>query len=166
MGWQESRVTLLPPGWRQVIEPSSRARAVGSHPVRIARSVRDENVVAERLRPGPVRQWLERHGFAFQEQGKGVVALRHGEVLAELYEQGDELAEVLLTFTLSRDAPSRWGAWQAFVTELCAAWALRLADAAGELVGPEELLRLLSQTLSWQDLQRHFGWPTSAAPDR
>src|SRR5438067_1511319 len=138
MGWQESRVTLLPPGWREVVEVSPRARTVGGVPVRIARAVREEDETGERLRPDVVRGWLERHGFTVSEQGKGVIALRREDILVECYEQDGELAELLLTFTLSREAPSRWDAWQSLVEELCAAWGLRLADGAagGRLVGP------------------------------
>jgi hypothetical protein len=168
MGWQESRVTLLPPGWRQVIETSPRARTLGGVPVRIARAVREEDGPAERLRPDAVRGWLERHGFAVSERGKGATALRREDMLAECYEQEGELAELLLTFTLSRDAPSRWDTWHTLVAELSAAWGLRLADGAagGRLVGPDELLRLLSQTVSWQDFQTHFGWPNVTSISR
>ncbi len=161
MGWQEARVTLLPPGWRQVIEVSPRARTLGGVPVRIARTVREEDGPTGRLRAEAVGAWLERHGFTLSEQRPAVIVYRREDILAECYEQEGELAELILTFTLSRDAPSRWDTWQALVGELCAAWGLRLADgtAEGRLVGPEELLRLLSQTMSWQDFQTHFGWP-------
>jgi len=168
MGWQESRVTLLAPGWRQVVEISPRARTFGGIPVRITRAVREENGRAGEVPTEAVRRWLEQHGFVLREQGKGVCKLERDDVLAELYDKDGELAELELTFTLSRDAPTRWEAWQAFVRELCAAWGLRLADwaAGGKLVGPEELLRLLSQTVSWQDFQAHFGWPTPVTPGR
>src|SRR5947209_15850332 len=108
MGWQEVRVTLLPPGRRQVIEVSSRARTLGGVPVRIARTVREEGGPAERLRAGAVGEWLERHGFTVSEQRARAVVRRREDILAECYEQEGELAELILTFTLSRDTPSRW----------------------------------------------------------
>jgi hypothetical protein len=168
MGWQESRVTLVPPGWRQVIEVSPRGRTSGGAPLQIARTVREEGGSAAGPRLDDVRGWLERHGFAVSEQGTGTTALRREDILAECYEQEGELAELILTFSLSRDAPARWDTWQSLVAELCTAWWLRLADstAGDRLAGPDELLHLLSQTVSWQDFQKHFGWPDVASISR
>ena len=166
MGWQESRVSLVPPGWREVVELSPTARTFGGVPVRIIRVERVTNGRAEGLDPGAVREWLAAHGFRVVEQYRTSVTFGRDDILADLYEKDGELAHLSLTFTLSRDAPSRLGKWQAFVTEMCEAWGLKLGDSPrGRLVGPEDLPRLLSETVSWQDFQRNFGWPpvTSAA---
>ena len=164
MGWQESRVTLIPPGWYEVSEPSPTARTYGDRPVMIVRTERESNGQGVGLPPALVQHWLEERGFKISETWKNGAQLEKGDILSELYCRDNELSEIILTFILSRDVPARWDAWQAFVNDICRQFGLSLGDSAqNRKVGPDELLRLLSETISWQDFQRNFKWPSVAA---
>ena len=163
MGWNTARVTLLPPRWKETLTESARARTAAGAPVRIARPVRAEGTTGEAVLLAPLCCWLEERGFVVSERSGSQVRLRRQDVEAFLAAEGEEVAEVLLTFTLTRDSPRHWDTWQKFVAELCGAWDLALfaPDHPGGKVGAGELLRLLSEATAWRDFQAAFGWPTA-----
>jgi hypothetical protein len=111
-----------------------------------------------------VRQWLLDHGFTMRKQWPNDLCWVWQDVEAEPFTEASELIELSLTFTLSPVAPSRWGVWQALVTDLCETFDLGLADAArGIRVGPGELFRILSETVSWREFHERYHWPESVA---
>ncbi len=89
--------------------------------------------------------------------------LHRDDVEAFLVVGDHELAEIILTFTLSRDSPSRWKLWEALVLQLCEDWDLGLYDAArGFMVEPTEILHALADTQAWRDFEANFHWPPTA----
>jgi hypothetical protein len=161
MGWDEARVTLLPPRWRSAEVPQAvERRAFDGRRVRVFDSRRDPAATAAPVRLAPVREWLQARGFTEVEPIRNGANLRWQDIRAELFEENGELSEVSLTFTLSVDSPGRWPVWQQFAEELCARFGLLLADQeAGEKVRAGHLLRLLAGTTAWREFQDHFRWP-------
>jgi hypothetical protein len=111
-------------------------------------------------------RWLEERGFVITKRSSSHVQMQRKEVEAFLAAEGEEVAEVILTFTLTRDSPRRWPTWQTFVSELCGAWDLTLAapDPLGGKAGATDLLSILSGTPAWRDFQAAFGWSSPAPP--
>jgi hypothetical protein len=166
MGCNTARVTLLPPRWKETMIESARARTAAGTPVRIARAVRAEDSVGEAVQLASLCRWLEERGFVVTERSLSHLQLQREDVEAFLGVEADEVAEVILTFTLNRDSPRRWDAWQRFVAELSGAWNLALfaPDHPGGKAGAADLLRILSRTPAWLDFQAAFGWPSPAPP--
>lgn len=166
MGWQESRITLIPAGWRPVSEEAPGTQTINGTPLRIVHYEREQDGAAGGTPIDQVHQWLLGHGFTFKKWPDDSCLLWR-DVEAEPYSQDGELAELILTFTLSRESPSRWAVWQALVTDLCEALDLGLADAEqGVRVGADELLRLLAQTVSWRECQERYHWPVAIAESK
>ncbi len=158
MGWNEARVTLIPPGWRPVVEESSRGRTADGTNVIIVDVERQENPTTENLCLESVIDWLQKRGFVLRDERWQRLTWEDVEV--DLFLKEGELADITLTFTLSQNAPSRWAAWIKLVRELCESWNLRLIDADHRTtVGADQLLRLLARTVAWRDFEENFGWP-------
>ena len=69
------------------------------------------------------------------------------------------LAEVCLTFTLSRDSPSCVKVWNILVEQLCENWGFQLyVSDLGFGVHSDEFLRVLSDTPAWQAFRSNFKW--------
>jgi hypothetical protein len=162
MGWSESRITLYPPRWRPRTEIAQRGRAANGAPVHLFHSERDEAVVAGIVESHTVAAWLRERGFASRERFTQVATLAREDVEVDLFTAEDELSHAVLTFSLSKQSPDRWEAWQTFVDEFTAAWKLELADTENDHKVPaSELFRLLARTPSWQDFQKAFAWPSA-----
>lgn len=166
MGWQESRVTLIPAGWRPVTEEAPGTQTVNGTPLRIVRYKRDAGNSTRGASIDQVHQWFLGHGFTFKNWPDDS-CLVWQDVQAEPYAEGGELTELILTFTLSPASPSRWEVWQRLVADLCGALDLGLADVEhGVRVGPDELFRLLARTVPWKEFQERYGWPMAVAGGR
>lgn len=161
MAWNTARVTLLPPRWKQVVTPSPRGRTAAGGPVHITRPVRTEGDAGPALRLADVCDWLAKHGFHIAERSASSVCLRWQDVEVFLAVEGEEVAEIVLTFTLDRHAFPRRESWEQFLRDLCAAWPLALADAGrpGERLASSEFGRLLEETPAWREFRETFGWP-------
>lgn len=159
MGWNTARVTLLPPRWKQVVTASPRARTAAGGSVHIARSVRTEDGTGPTVGVAAVCSWLEERAFRSAERSPSFVSLRRQDVEVFIGVEGEEVAEIVLTFTLDRNSPLRREAWQQFTCDLCAAWPLALADGTrpGERLPPGEFTRLLGETPAWREFQEAFG---------
>jgi hypothetical protein len=168
MGWNTTRVTLLPPRWKETVTESAQARTAAGTPVRLVRSVRAKDTAGVAVLLAPLCRWLEERGFIVSEHSRSQVRLQREDIEAFLAAEGEEVAEIILTFTLTRDSPRRWGTWQKFVIELCGAWDLALADPGhpGGKVPVGEIFRLLSEAPAWRDFQVVFGWPSPAPAGR
>jgi hypothetical protein len=166
MGWNTARVTLLPPRWKETVTESAHARTAAGTPVRIARAVRAEDSAGQAVLLVPLSRWMEERGFVVTERSPSHMQVQREDVEAFLAAEGDEVAEVILTFTLTRDSPRRWETWQKFAAELAGAWDLALfaPDRPGGKPGAGDLLRLLSGTPAWQGFQAAFGWPSPTPP--
>lgn len=166
MGWNTARVTLLPPRWKRVVTPSARARTPAGSLVHIAHSVRAEGTAGPVVGLGELCAWLAKRGFRIAEQSPGSVTLREEDVEAFLGAESDEVAEIILTFTLDRNSFSRVETWQQFIRDLCAAWPLALVDAdrSEDRLTAGEFTRLLGKTSTWREFQEAFGWPPLLPP--
>jgi hypothetical protein len=165
MTWNTVRAALLPPRWRGVeVEQAVERRSLGGQPVRVIGVERDETAVAEPVRLAPVRAALEARGFTEREPIRNGASLHRHDVQAELFEEDGELADVLLTFTLSRDSPRQWPAWQQLVDGLSAEFRLHLEDRDSLRPVPTgDLFRLLSRMGQWREFRDHFHWPEPPA---
>jgi len=168
MSWNEARVALLPSGRRFVVQeglPS--ARSLDDRPVVVLHSVREEGNGGQSIKPELVRSWLEERSFVVREEYLSSVQLTRGDIEVDLFLQEEEISFVDLTFTLSRETPSRCEAWQTFVTELCETWDFSLADPErGVKVEAAELLPMLARNNSWKEFEKAFQWPTVALAAR
>jgi hypothetical protein len=112
------------------------------------------------LQPAKVQEWLEERGFRVSEQDARRIVLVSENVEAFLAIKEAELADVILTFTLTRDSPAQWERWQALVDQLCTGWSLRLYDPKRDsLVNAGDLLPILADTQAWKNFERQFNWP-------
>jgi len=161
MGWNDSRVSLVAPGWRITTEGSSTvSQSNESAPIRVQDVERTENSGSVRLDPDRVQLWLMERGFALRQRSASFARLNKENMEVFLVIEDGELAEVILTFTLSERSPSQWETWRAFVTQICGAWGLGLYDSyLGTTVEADQLLRLLADTPAWREFGQHFGWP-------
>jgi hypothetical protein len=113
------------------------------------------------LQAASVIGWLEERGFQAAERSATHGRWVRDEIEAFLAAEGGALAELTLSFTLSRDAFTRREAWQQFVHDLCGTWGLMLAGGAAPegKVAAGEFFRLLAETPAWREFQEAYGWP-------
>ncbi len=162
MGWSESRVTLFPPRWRPRTEVAPRGRTANGAPLRLLHAQRDESVGAGFVDPKAISEWLRERGFASRERFTEIATLGRQDIEVDLFIREGELSHAEITFGLSRESPTRWETWQAFIDEFCTTWKLELVDTEGDRkVGASELFHVLARTPSWQDFQVAFAWPSS-----
>lgn len=158
MGWNEARVTLVPNGWNLVVQQIVLPNAAGQT-ARLISTEKSLDYSGDLMLLGLLESWLLSRGFRGPDEFKGGKRYRRDDLLVSVYVEGEEVSEISLEFTLTRDSPTRWPAWQHFVADLCQAWPVALADSeAGMKVGPDGLFRLLRRGTSWQDFERSFNW--------
>jgi len=161
MGWNDARASLVAPGWKIITEtgPSGARTSDGSR-VRIQRPENSGGIGTVRIQPGTLRAWFEERGFEVTQLSKSGNRFHRGEIEALLGVVDGELAEVILTFTLSRNSPDLWQDWKIFVESLCEDWNFNVHDRQrGFMVGGSEILRVLSETESWKEFEANFKWP-------
>jgi hypothetical protein len=160
MGWNDSRISLLAPGWKMVSQeaPIGYCTASGER-LRILDVERANESNSTTIAPSTVERWLEDRGFRILQHSKFGNRLQWEDVEAALNAKEGALAEVCVTFTLSRDSPVRVDIWKSLVEQLCENWgfALYVSDL-GFGVHADEFLRVLSDTPAWQDFQSKFKW--------
>ena len=162
MGWNDSRVSLLAPGWRLLSEEAPNgARAIDDTPLMISHLERRAELGSTDIRPDAVEAWLERRGFDLRQKREDLIRLQWEDVEAFLTVKEKELAEINLTFTLSRNSPSRWASWQDLVMQLCETWDLMLYVPDLDFnVDANELLSVLARTHAWRDFEVNYKWPS------
>jgi hypothetical protein len=163
MGWNTARVTLLPPGWRHVATQAPRGRTE-TGPVWIVRAVRDAGAGGKPVFAAGVVALLEESGFRAVERSPRRVTLTKDDMEALAANEGDELTDLELTFTLGREAPLRRDRWRELVQALCATFDLSLSDLdrpTGKAPAGD-FFRVLAAAPAWQDFAQAHGW---AAPD-
>jgi hypothetical protein len=139
----------------------TKARTADGSPVRILHPERRDDSETLKLPPDDVGAWLGERGFELTNRSPSSVRLQWEDVEAFLVVEEGELAEIILTFTLTRDSPSRWDMWKFRVEQLCEAWGLALYDSQrGFLVEASEILRVLADTQAWKDFEVNFKWPS------
>ncbi len=79
MGWNDSRVTLVPPRWQIAIEESDRTAFDGS-PVRIEYTERSAHSGEIKINPEEIRAWLEKEGFELQRRSHAALRMRKAEI--------------------------------------------------------------------------------------
>jgi hypothetical protein len=161
MGWNDSRVSLLAPGWTKVSEENTRgARTADGTPVRITYLKRVGGYQSTEIDRNAVEGWLETRGFELQRKREASSRLHWEDVEAFLDVEEGELAGIELTFTLSQNSPSRWESWRALVQQISNVWDLALYDSEfGSNVEAGEILRVLSTTQAWREFGERFAWP-------
>lgn len=113
-----------------------------------------------------VRGWLMGRGFdetvmwhLFQ---MGAVESEYGcapELEVQLGRLGPELVEVVLTFTLAREAEGWWPRWGRLIEEMCRTFGLGVLDTDGwRMVSGGEALAVVSRTPEWRWYAEQFGW--------
>jgi hypothetical protein len=162
MGWNDSRVTLVARGWTIVDEEvASKNRTTSGSSVRILRPERVEDSGADGLRPEAVRKWFEKRGFRIMQESPLGDRLQWESIEADLGVNESELAEITLTFTLSRNSPDHWQSWKGLVEAICDNWGFCLFDPEkNHMVDASDILRVLSETQAWRDFGNQFHWPS------
>lgn len=162
MGWNNSRVSLLAPGWRMVTEEDcSNAGTLRGTPLRILHPERVSVITSSVIRPEALQGWLEEYGFEVRQRSQFGNRLQSEDVEVNLGTKDGAVAEVVLTFTLARDSPFRLDAWESLVKRLCEVWGLSIyVSDLGFTVGADEFRRVLGSTSAWQDFSTNFQWPS------
>jgi hypothetical protein len=159
MGWNESRVTVVPKG-RDLIVQELSGQAMSGEPMRLISVEKSPDFGSATIEARDIDDWLLKQRFTHAEQWKAGRSYRHNDMLVEVYSDGAEVGHILLEFTLTRESPNRWNDWLSFVELLCESWPVFLADPdARMMVGPEELFTLLRRTTAWRDFEANYCWP-------
>lgn len=160
MGWNDSRISLLSPGWRMVSEEnSSNASTASGMPLRILHPERASEGCSAIINPEVLEGWLKEYGFGVRRRSPYGSRLQSEDVEVFLGIMDGVLAEVILTFTLTRDSPLRLDTWELFVKQLCESWGLRIHDSdLGFTVEANQFRRMLASTSAWQDFSEKFRW--------
>jgi hypothetical protein len=110
--------------------------------------------------PAAVECWLENRGFRITQRSNIGNRLRWEDVEALFNVKEGVLAELGMTFTLSKTSPTRVVFWKCLVEQVCENWDFSLyASALGFPVCADQFLRALSSTPAWQDFHSRFNWP-------
>lgn len=167
MGWNDSRISLLSPGWKMVSEDSPNANTASGLPLRILHPERVSGGGSASIRPEALESWLEEYGFEVRRRSHYGSRLQLEDIEIFLGTVDSALAEVILTFTLTRDSPFRLDTWDSFVKRLCESWGLRIYVSDLDLtVEADQFRRLLASTSAWQDFSTNFKWsPIRERPD-
>lgn len=158
MGWNEARVLLTPPRWRQTVQQSQ--EWVSGRTFYLRHPERDSNKKSP-IMLDTFEQWLLQQGFTRHEQSDLHSAFGINDIRIFLARDGDELTELELTFTLTKESPSALERWQTLVTLLCDTWGFQLFDPLeGGRFTSDAFYRILTGTSAWIDFQAYFKWPT------
>lgn len=159
MGWNDSRILLLAPGWRMVSEDeiSGAGNASGMpsilHPERVSESG------STGICPLAIQGWLEKYGFEVRQRWESGIQLQWEDIEALLGIREGTLAEVNLTFTLTRNSPLRLDVWKTLVQHLSEAWGLVIyATELGFMVETDQFVHVLAGTPAWSDFATNFKW--------
>jgi hypothetical protein len=160
MGWNDSRISLLSPGWRMVSEEnSSNASTASGMPLRILHPERGTESSSAIINPEALERWLKKYGFEVRRRSPYGSRLQSEDVEVFLGVMDGVLAEVILTFTLTRDSPLHLDKWNSFVSHLCESWGLRIHDSDLDFtVEANQFRRMLASTSAWQDFSKTFKW--------
>jgi hypothetical protein len=167
MGWNDSRVWLLAPGWTMVAEHNTTgAKAWDGAPVRILSLAQTNASESATVSRDALEGSLEARGFQLRQKRDLSSRLQWQDVEAFLSVEEGWVAGVELTFTLCRDCPLRWATWRSLVKQLCRDWRLALYDPNLSVsVEATQTMRVLSGTQAWRDFERRFNWPPAAGMD-
>lgn len=162
MGWNDSRISLLAPGWKMVSEEdSSGVGTVSGMPLRILHSERVSEGDSTDICPEAMQSWLEEYGFEVRQLSEYGNRLQWEDVEANLGIEDGALAEVVLTFTLTRNSPLRLHAWESLVHRLSKAWGLGLYSSdLGFCVETDQFTQAIARTPAWRDFATNFKWST------
>ena len=160
MGWNDSRVSLLPLGWTMGFEENTTgARTADGTPVRIAYSERLESSESAGIDRGAVEAWLETRVFNRNENERVAVACS-----GKMWNHSWKLRKASSLESSSRSrcpstlrrVGSRGRPWCGKSSD----WDLSLYDSnLGFNVEAGEILRVLASTQAWRDFEERFGWP-------
>lgn len=162
MGWNDSRVYLVTPGWKLVGQDApTGAKSISGERVQILHSERLENEDSKKISHSDACNSLWRRNFRvvqFSQQGD---RLQWQDVEAAIELQDENVKGMTLTFTLTRDSPGRLNAWISLVSELCKSLGLSLYDTDhGFPVGTDQFLGLLQETAAGQEFAVKYDWPS------
>jgi hypothetical protein len=158
MGWNDSRVTFLAPGWRIQSDESTGCGPDGS-PVRINKAVRMADVKSSAISFDDFKHWLESKGFNLRTDFRlGNVWQREDIEVLVGAEEGT-VSEVILTITLTQMSPLELSNWRLFVDEMSQKWDLAVySPDMGCAVDASEFTKIIMQTRAWQEFASHFRW--------
>lgn len=152
MGYSTARFHLHPSGWTTVV-------TVDKEDVPISFPLQEDTQGGAAVSSAAVAAWLARRGFAtagaagrftLNNLDMDSQVLQRGDTEVSLYAHKDALIELLLQFTLPRNA-APVSDWEAFTCELCAEWALAIFDAqASAKVEAGRFRHLLCQLPQWK----------------
>lgn len=165
MGWNESRISLLAPGWKMRSEQSATdAATVGGIPLRILYPEKISNSNSTAVSPQALQRWLEAYGFEVRQQSEYGNQLQWDDIEASLGIESGELAEVVLTLELNRESPSRLDVWKTLVRGLSKIWGLSIyASDLGRTVEIDQFDRILAKTPAWVAFSSKFNWSEPGA---
>jgi hypothetical protein len=159
MGWNDSRIPLLAPGWKYTASGSSNSRTAEGTQVSVLDIERAEDTATMGIDAAKLIVWLQERGFKLHQQSDSYARLAREDIEAFLAIEGAELGELILTFSLSKESPNKLEAWQGLVDQICNAWGLKPYDLyLGSVVDSTQFLRLLTNTSAWRDFGLYFGW--------
>lgn len=156
MGWQESRVRLIPQGSEGKLDETKNGPSIISF----------HNESGDLQSIDCVHQWLQERGFQqSQNVGKNSLVLERQDIEFTLHGVADQLRVITATFTLSRKTRRRYVEWRKVVSQLCEEFDLVLFDVDLMMkTSSESLMQILSKTNSWQMLQVPYDLPEVGPP--
>jgi hypothetical protein len=158
VGWNEARVTLTPPRWRQTIKKVKKRRAEGEREFFLRYPEREPDVADGPLLPETARNVLEQLGGVIRQQSDTLLDVRLQDVIVLVFIDSGEVAEMELTFVLTADFQGRVASWQAVVEQMCERLSLAIWDSSSRSkANCCHFDRILRSTQAWDDFQANYG---------
>jgi len=159
MGWNDIRVSLVPLGRKVVAKADPSALTTQGQPVLILHTAAelDHHSPAQNLQA--CRSWLEESGFQVVQSHLAGIRMTRGDVEAFLVAEAETLAEIILTFTLSRQSLDRLAEWQRLVADICPVFSLALVNCRNQKkLTDTDFVHLIRSQPQWLDAAERWGW--------
>jgi hypothetical protein len=168
MAFDQVSLFLYPPRWKRHSIADARMKHYSGELVRIVSAVRSEESKAPAVEFDGLCRWFEGKGFEvvnrsavyaeFHSAAIESALGRRAEIDVSASAEGGEVTSLYCRFLLNREAPLHLERWEAFVQEMCGAFALRISVSDTESVGPEEFLSAVRRSDNWRCFADQFGW--------
>jgi hypothetical protein len=168
MAFDQVSLFLYPPRWRRHSVADTRMKHYSGEPVRIVSAVRSEESKATAVELDALCCWFQSRGFEVVERSPEYALFHSAKIESSLGRRTEidvsasvedsEITSLYCRFLLNRETPLRLERWEAFMQELCATFALRIALTDAESVGPDEFLTVVRGTANWRYFADQLGW--------
>jgi hypothetical protein len=164
---------FYPPRWQQRLTHDPTALTDQGMPLQIADAVPVASADAAPVWATALKGWLADNGFTPVDWGQGSTLQRgqvrsifglEKEVEVSVGDEGGEVTELYVRFTLPRRTPPPLPEWARFAAELCRRFHLQLGAEGVAPCGKAEFLAAVRGHRFYREFAASFGWAADAEP--